>query len=510
MTPLVIIGIYLLILLVLGASSNRLFKGTSLDYLLASHSIGPFLLLMSLFGTTMTSFSLVGSTGKSYAVGIGVYGLMASSSALLHPLCFFIIGIKVWQLGRDHGYTTQIEYFKDRLESQRIAWLLFPVLVGLVIPYVLIGILGAGGTINAVTQGVFAETFADSGGGIPGWLGSLIICFVVLVYVFAGGMRGTAWANAFQTTVFMALGVITFFVLVKGIGGKDGFFASLQAASSAVDSDKLSREHLPHRLYFAFLLIPFSIGMFPHIFQHWLTARDANAFKLPIIVHPLFVMIVWAPCVLIGTWASAEGVGIPENLKSSAILGFLVSKHSGEILAGLLTAGILAAIMSSLDSQFLCLGTMFTRDVIGSRLTGEGEANADDAKAVLMARGFVVFIVAVSYGLALLASQAKGVSVFNLGIWCFSGFSALFPLIAAALYWRGLTKAGAIASILTTAGLWVYLLSDAEWGNNQKYSFLGQHQIVSLVAASTIVLVAVSLVTPKPGDETLQKFFPKK
>lgn len=505
MTPLVIIGIYLAILLVLGVSSNRLFKGTSLDYLLASHSIGPFLLLMSLFGTTMTSFSLVGSTGKSYTAGIGVYGLMASSSALLHPLCFFIIGLRVWQLGRDHGYTTQIEFFRDRLESPHIGRLLFPVLVALVIPYVLIGILGAGGTINAVSRGMFPEAFASSAGGIPGWLGSLVICGVVLIYVFAGGMRGTAWANAFQTTVFMALGVITFFVLVKGIGAKDGFLESLQAASSAVEPDKLSREHMPHRLYFAFLLIPFSIGMFPHIFQHWLTARDANAFKLPIVVHPLFVMIVWAPCVLIGTWASAESVGIPENLKSTAILGFLVSKHSGEILSGLLTAGILAAIMSSLDSQFLCLGTMFTRDVIGRRETEDSSSN--ERKTVLLARSFVVFIVAVCYGLALLAGSAKNVSVFNLGIWCFSGFSALFPLIAAALYWRGLTKAGAVASILTTAGLWVYLLSDADWGNDQKYSFLGQHQIVSLVAASTIALVVVSLITPKPSDSTIAKFF---
>lgn len=507
MTPLTIIGIYLAILLLLGAGSNRLFKGTSLDYLLASHSIGPFLLLMSLFGTTMTSFSLVGSTGKSYSAGIGVYGLMASSSALLHPLCFFIIGLKVWRLGKDHSYTTQIEFFKDRLESRRIGWLLFPVLVGMVVPYVLIGILGAGGTINAVTQGVFPETFADSKGGLPNWLGSLVICGVVLAYVFAGGMRGTAWANAFQTTVFMALGVMTFFVLVKGIGGKPGFLESLQAASSVVDPGRLSRNNgfMEHREYFAYLLVPFSIGMFPHIFQHWLTARDANAFKLPIVVHPIFVMIVWAPCVLIGTWASAETVGIPKSLPSAAILGFLVKNHSGEVLSGLLTAGILAAIMSSLDSQFLCLGTMFTRDVLGRRDNSAGASDA--AKTVLLARGFVVFIVVLCYVLALLAGQVKGVSVFNLGIWCFSGFSALFPLIAAALYWRGLTKAGAYASVLTTAALWIFLLRESGWGNNQHYSFLGQHPIVSLVAAATIVLIAVSLVTRRPSDQTLTKFF---
>jgi SSS family solute:Na+ symporter len=63
MTQLIIICIYLALLVALGVFSSRLFRGTSKDYMLASHSIGPFLLLMSLFGTTMTGFALVGSTG---------------------------------------------------------------------------------------------------------------------------------------------------------------------------------------------------------------------------------------------------------------------------------------------------------------------------------------------------------------------------------------------------------------------------------------------------------------
>ena len=65
MTTLFVIIGYLCLLLALGFFSNRLFRGTSKDYFVASHSIGPFLLLMSVFGTTMTAFALVGSTGKS-------------------------------------------------------------------------------------------------------------------------------------------------------------------------------------------------------------------------------------------------------------------------------------------------------------------------------------------------------------------------------------------------------------------------------------------------------------
>lgn len=125
----IIILVYLSLLLALGLFSSRLFKGTKEDYQVASHSIGPFLLLMSMFGTTMTAFALVGSSGEAFREGIGVYGMLASSSGIIHSLCFFLIGVKVWRFARAHNYTTQIEFFRDRLNNNLVGWLLFPILV---------------------------------------------------------------------------------------------------------------------------------------------------------------------------------------------------------------------------------------------------------------------------------------------------------------------------------------------------------------------------------------------
>ena len=95
MTQLVIVSGYLILLLGLGVFSKRMFRGTSKDYMLASHSIGPFLLLMSLFGTTMTAFALVGSTGKSFRIGIGVYGMLwiACVKGILFGLILYHFGI---------------------------------------------------------------------------------------------------------------------------------------------------------------------------------------------------------------------------------------------------------------------------------------------------------------------------------------------------------------------------------------------------------------------------------
>ena len=566
MTTLIVIACYLSLLVLLGFLSNRLFRGTSKDYFVASHSIGPFLLLMSVFGTTMTAFALVGSTGKSFERGIGTYGLMASISGLVHAAIFFLIGIKLWAFGKKHGYLTQIQFFRDRFDSDKLGYLLFPILVLLVVPYLLIGIIGAGKTIEPVTAGAFPALFTSPSatpwlGGIPPWLTGLVVCLVVLSYVFMGGSRGAAFANAFQTIVFMVMGLVAFVFIIKALGGventgkipariseqstvvQDYRFDKKLASVVANDPPKVIGrvvssegenivDQQPHlwreatrvefkkknpqtgelfpferELGFSFitfvtyLFIPLSVGMFPHLFQHWLTAKSAKSFSLTVIAHPLCIMIVWVPCVLVGVWAS--GVlppGIPPPAVLSAMLNLLVGDP---ILIGLLTAGVLAAIMSSLDSQFLCLGTIFTNDIVIHRA---GKKKYSDKQIISIARIFIVCIVGLTYFLAMLAKDAN---VFDLAIWCFSGFSALFPLVFAALYWKRATKQGAVASILAAVFTWFYYFHLSGYGGEY---LVGPGVVPAAICflASSVAMVLVSLLTEPPSSETLAKFFPSK
>ena len=76
--------------------------------------------------------------------------------------------------------------------------------------------------------------------------------------------------------------------------------------------------------------------------------------------------------------------------------------------------------MSSLDSQFVCLGTMFTNDVV---VAAGGKDKYSDKQLIFFSRAFIVAIVAVSYVMAL---YLQGSSVFSLGVWCFSGFAIPF------------------------------------------------------------------------------------
>jgi len=524
---LLVIAAYLVLLLALAMWASRRMSKSSQDYLLAGRSIGPFLLLMSLFGTTMTAFALVGSTGEAFVRGVGVYGMLASSSGIVHSLCFYLIGVRLWAFGSQHGYTTQVQFFRARLESEHISLILFPLLVILVIAYLLIGIVGAGVTIAGLTRGTFPELFPATAGGIPVWIGSLVICIVVLIYVFSGGMRATAWANAFQTAVLMLLGVITFYVIANSMGRQDSLLENFRVLSQTADAKSLGREGISKIKFASYLLVPLSVGMFPHVFQHWLTARSASSFKLAVVMHPIFILIVWAPCVMLGVWATSELAEVPPAFqeKPNAVLGFLVGHFSGEgvwgqLLGGLLTAGVLAAIMSSLDSQFLCLGTMFSNDIV----LRYSKTDYTEGQRVLIARGFIVAIVAASYAVAMAISAAR---IFPLAIWCFSGFTGLFPLVVAAIYWRRLTRWGAYATILTVLVTWSFFFWQADFAMNDAYTpwdslsesmqsrltgtpiehFLHMLPVASITLCSTIVLVVVSLATRPPSAQTLTKFF---
>lgn len=504
MTQLIVIAFYMGLLLGLAWLAGRWSRGTASDYFVAERSIGSFMFLMSIFGTTMTAFSIVGSTGESFRIGIGVYGMIASSSCLVHTAIFFFVGIRLWAIGKQYGFVTQIQYFRDRFESNALGWLLFPVLVVLVIPYLMIGLLGAGAVINSLTTNAFPVIFATTGGGIPPWLSELVVSSVILLYIFVGGLRAAVWANTLQTCIFVTACLITFGVIAHALGGIEAASRSVVAANP----NKMIRgEGVPQLYFLTYCLIPLSAGMFPHIFQHWLTARSAKTFRLTLVAHPIFTLLVWLPCVLVGVWATSAMLSdgslvVPPDTPANTELATMIQKLTGPLLGGLLGAGILAAIMSSLDSQFFCLGTMFTNDVVTHYF---GKNRFDNRKMVLMTRLFIVAIIAVVYLFALFEPR----HVFTLGIWSFSGFVGLFPLVIAALYWRRATTTGATASVVVAGSTWFLLFREAQYGADRTYLFLDMLPAATIFVAASAALILVSLITAAPSHETLRKYFPE-
>jgi SSS family solute:Na+ symporter len=536
--PAIVVFIYLIVVLYIGIFAFRKAAGRKKaeDYFLASRSLGPFVFLFSLFGTNMTAFAILGSSGHAFSNGIVTFGLMASSSGLVIPLTIFLVGTRVWALGKKYGFMTPVQMFRDRWECSHIGTVIFAVQAVLLVPYIIIGIMGGGTTLNAV-----------SGGWVPYWFGGAIVALVVMGYVFFGGMRGTAWVNTFQTILFLLFGTVAIIVIGVGMGG---FSSAAQAIlNSPALAPLLTRERISPLYFFSYTFIPLSAIAFPHILIFCLTAEKMNHFKKTVIFYPLCILAIWLPCVFLGVMANRVTDVPPIRAKQEArrvlatqgktmapearddlrekaagddVILLLLERYAPFWLAGLLGAGIMAAVMAS-DSQILALSTMFTEDVFAHY---GGKMRFGEAVQVQTGRIFVVLLTLLAYAVALRAPE----TIFELAIqYAFSGFAALSPLLIAALFWRGSTKWGALAATVWTAAAVAAVAIFQQvvpapapgpplvfWpmGGTEVISrtpggtaVLGFMPVVPMVIVSALLMYVVSLLTPKPKPSTVSKYF---
>ncbi|MCI0620104.1 MAG: sodium:solute symporter family protein [Acidobacteria bacterium] len=538
MIPAFFVFAYLAVVLYIGvfafrkASRNE----TAEDYFLASRSLGTAVFLFSLFGTNMTAFTILGSSGHAFSNGIVTFGLMASASALVIPLTLFLIGTRLWALGKRFGFMTPVQFFRDRWECGHVGTVIFVAQAALLVPYIIIGVMGGGATLSAI-----------SGGWVPYWLGGATVALVVMGYVFFGGMRGTAWVNTLQTILFLSFGAAALTVIGTGMGG---FRQAAEALlNSPVTAPLLTRERISPWFFLSYTFIPLSTIAFPHIGIFCLTARRMQQFKPTVILYPICLLAIWLPSVFLGVMANratevpsiaaklearqtlaGQGSLLPpeerNRLRQSAagddVIVLLLNHYAPVWLAGLLGAGIMAAVMAS-DSQILALSTMFTEDVFAFY---GGKERFGSAAQVHMGRIFVLGLTAVAYLIALRAPA----TIFELAVqYAFSGYASLFPLLAAALFWKGSTKWGALASTLWTVSAVVavavfqYAVPTPQAGSATPVwslfgaaalsrtpggtAIFGLMPVVPMVLISLLLMITVSLLTQTPSPQTLSRYF---
>ena len=311
MIPALVVVAYLGVVLYIGIFAFRRSSGGegAEGYFLANRSLGQYVFLLSLFGTNMTAFTILGSAGHAFANGIVTYGLMGSSSAFLIPVTLYLFGTRVWALGKRYGFITPVQMYRDRWECGHIGTAIFAMQATLLVPYIVIAVMGGGTTLNAV-----------SGGVVPYWFGGLLVAAVVMSYVFFGGMQGTAWVNTFQTVLFLAFGAAAVIFISVSIGGFPQAMERL--LGSPETASLLTRERVPPKFFFSYMLIPFSSIMFPHISIFCLTARKMGQFKKTVIFYPLCILAIWLPCTFLGVAANAmtDVPGIESKLEARATL----------------------------------------------------------------------------------------------------------------------------------------------------------------------------------------------
>jgi Na+/proline symporter len=263
------------------------------------------------------------------------------------------------------------------------------------------------------------------------------------------------------------------------------------------------------------------------------------------------MLAIWLPSVFLGVTANAarEVPAIEAKLEARAALATtsasltaderarlrvqasgddvilrLVEGYAPLWLAALLGACVMAAVMAS-DSQILALSTMFTEDVFAFY---GGTVRFGQAAQVQMGRLFVVVITCVSYVIALQVPQ----SIFDIATqYAFAGYAALSPLLVAALFWRGSTKWGALAStawtavaVLTVAYIqqtipapapgvavpvWTPFGSEVVMRITAGTTVFGLLPVVPMTIVSALLMVVVSRLTAssRPGPQTISRYF---
>lgn len=510
MIPVIVVGVYLVIIAAIGSVAFRQSKANTEDFFLASRTVGSMVFFLSIFATNMTAFAILGSSGQAYRQGIGIYGLMASSSGFLIPLTIFFIGTRLWAIGKRFGHQTQVSFFRDRWECSAIGTVIFILSVVMLVPYMIISIMGGGRVLHDISDGRVAY-----------WLGCLVVALVVTVNVFFGGMRGTVWVNIFQTVLFLLFGAVALAVISHQLPGGFGEYVA-KIVGSPQTSYLATRARMSERYFWSYTLIPLSSIMFPHMAIMCFAARKVTAFKRTVVLYPLAIMAIWLPCVFLGMIGTQTDPGLKNP---DGILLHMLTDHAPVWLAGLLGAGIISAVMGSDTHQVLAVSTMFTKDLFGHY---GGREKYGEKGSVHFARGFIVLVTGVAYLVALVTPE----SIFELAVrFAFSGFAAMAPIMVAALFWKRSTKYGALASTLWVAAWLVatWYLQSVSNGIAPKpgqpmalifpalghlfergpaavtvYGFL---PVVPMVLGSAACMVLFSLLTRPPSTATIQKYF---
>jgi len=371
---------------------------------------------------------------------------------------------------------------------------------------------------------------------------------VVMGYVFFGGMRGTAWVNTFQTILFLSFGAIAVVVIARGMGGFSRAMEELLASPST--SALLTRERVSPLYFFSYTFIPLSSLAFPHIGIFCLTAKRLSHFRRTVVLYPMCMLAIWLPSVFLGV-AANSALDLPTirtkvearatlarqgptltpdrraELRAAAsgddVILKLVEGYAPLWLASLLGAAVMAAVMAS-DSQILALSTMFTEDVFAFY---GGQSRFGPAVQVQTGRLFVILLTIAAYAIALTAPQ----SIFDIASqYAFAGYSALSPLLVAALFWKKSTKWGALAVAVWTAAavlgvavlqsvvpapppgaavtVWAAGGVDVVTRIAAGTTVFGLLPVVPMTIGSAILMYIVSLATRAsiPGSATLAKY----
>jgi len=439
---------------------KRLGRGVT-EYFLANRRIGGVIGAFTLSATVYSAFMMIGLVGLVYAGGIAAFGFeIVFLAASLVLLALFVP--RFWIAGKKYGYVTPAELLGDRYENKAIAVNATKIFIITHIPYTSVQLMGAG---------LLAEGL--SGGGIPYWLGSLILPIIAFVYAWWAGMRSVAWTDALQG-VIMLIGSLALLAFVWINFFPEGMFSTIAASS-------------PEKLKFTWgfnmwlgLCLPwiFFMLLIPQVSQRFFILKDVRSIRGMIIGFGIFGLIYTVLITIFGLAAAHIVPGLEKaDSAMPALLGLVPPA-----LALVIAISIFAASVSTINSIVLSLSSIAGRDIYRAL-----SPNISEERELFWGKLLIPIMFLIAWGFAQLKLEMIGIlSTMSAG-----GLMSILPALIGAFFWkRGTAKAvifSAIPSVIVIG--WFYMAGMKP---------LGLWPPVWGLMISTVIYVVVSLLTKPP------------
>ncbi len=456
----IVIGFYLLLLLILGFVGYLKSRGGEEDYYLAGRDQGWLISSLTIMATFFSSFALLGAPGMVYREGV-VFALV-SLNVPVAGVAIYLLGGRIWRLGRSRGYVTPADLICDYYGSQVMLRLLVA-LTGCLfaVPYVMMQIK-AGGELSAVLFRDYQYAFE---------IGCTSLAAVIAVYIMIGGMRSVAWTDALQCLLLGGGIVLGGFAMVASFGGPSAFSRAVGGLPdrSLTVPGTTGFWQLP-MLFSVCLLMPLGGIVQPAQWIRFYSARNLEVLRrgsvlFTVLLTALFLFgitfVGLGGQVLYPLVTAADGSvsPAPEVRGFDQILVVVINDNLprvlgetlGWTLASMVVVAIMAAAMSTADSNLHSLAAVATRDIYDRFI----RPNAGEGERVWVGR--LVILGATLFSLLLvLAGRREGSSLASLmqmivalGLFAAAFAVQVLPLAIDILYLRKGTRWGAAAGLAT-------------------------------------------------------------
>ena len=458
--------VYLLLTLVIGVIAWRRTRDLS-DFVLGGRRLGSWVTALSASASDMSGWLLLGLPGYAYLAGLEAFWL-AFGLLIGTWLNWRLVAARLRTASEAAGDALTLpQYFSNRFQDRsgliRIVSSLFVLLFFLF--YTSSGLVAGGKLFEAVF-------------GLPYLWAVGLGALTIILYTAFGGFLAVSWTDLFQG-LLMAAALVAVSLLALGEAGGGGSACEAVVARNAALMDPLTDSKGQPLGWLAIVsLMAWGLGYFgqPHIL-----ARFKAVQSVELIPRARHIAVSWVFITLVA--ASLVGIaGIPifdtplEDAEKVFIR--LVDLLFHPVLAGICLAAILAAIMSTADSQLLVSSSAFTGDIYRVLLRKQ----ASDRELVVVGR---LAVLAIAVAAFLLAMDPDN-QVLDLVSYAWAGFGAAFgPAVLLSLYWSGMTRWGALAGILA-GGLTVVVWKPLSGGLFDLYEIVPGF----LVSAFSIWLVS--------------------